>query len=97
MHSSDNKYIKKVYELLRSDIETQPNCINWYSLVRDLISTLGFLKSGSIKMLLMLNCFCLMLSNVLETTSIRDGMVDYRIQAGQTFIKTLQILVFGHI
>ena len=38
-----------------------------------------------------------MLSNVLETTSFRDGMVDYRIQAGQTFIKTLQILVFSQI
>ena len=25
--SKYNKYIKKVYELLRSDIETQPNCI----------------------------------------------------------------------
>ena len=39
VHSSDNKYIKQVYELLRSDIETQRNCINWCSLVRDLIST----------------------------------------------------------
>ena len=27
---------------MRSDSEAQPNCINWCSLVRDLISTLGF-------------------------------------------------------
>ena len=44
--SSDKKYIRKVYELLRSDIKTQRNCINWCSLVRDLISTLGFYEIG---------------------------------------------------
>jgi len=58
VHSSDNKYIKNVYELLRSDIETQPNCVNWCSLVRDLISTLGFyeiwlyLDVGNVKVFL---------------------------------------------
>ena len=47
------------------------------------------MKSGSIKMWVMLNCFNWMLINGLETTLFRDGMVDYRIQAGPTFIKSV--------
>jgi len=49
------------------------------------------MKSGSIKMWVMLNCVLLNIKQRIETTLFRDGMVDYRIQAGLTFIKTLQI------
>ena len=95
VQSSDNKCIKKVYELLRSDSEAQPNCIKWCSLVRDLISTLGFyelwLYVCNVKL------FLLNVNQRIETTLFRDGMVDYRIQAGPTFIKTLPILVSNHI
>ena len=39
--SQENKYIKLVYNLLKSDIQTYPNRVNWASLVRDLLSNLG--------------------------------------------------------
>ena len=39
--SQENKYIKLVYNLLKSDIQTYPNRENLASLVRDLLSNLG--------------------------------------------------------
>jgi len=97
VHSSDNKYIKQVYELLRSDIETQRNCINWCSLDRDLISTLGFYEIwlyqdvGNVKLFLL---------NVKQR--IRDHFIQgcsgiLQDSSRPTFINTLQILVFNHI
>ena len=38
----NNKYIKIVYELLLRDIERLPGKVNWASLVRHLLMTLGF-------------------------------------------------------
>jgi len=66
-------------------------------LVRDLISTLGFYEVWLHQDVGKVNLFYWMLINVSETSLFRDLMVDYRIQAGPTFIKTLQILVFNHI
>ena len=39
--SQENKYIKLVYNLLKADIQTYSNRVNWASLVRDLLSNLG--------------------------------------------------------
>ena len=40
--SEDDKYIKMVYNLMLKDIETVPNTVNWASLVRHLLISLGF-------------------------------------------------------
>lgn len=40
--TNDNKYIKHIYNLLMSDIHLRPNKANWVSLIRDLLSNLGF-------------------------------------------------------
>ena len=42
LYSKEHKYIKKVYLMLKSDLDTQPNKKNWCSLVRDLLCQLGF-------------------------------------------------------
>lgn len=42
LHTSENKYIKKVYLMLKSDIDQRPNIKNWCSLLRDLLCRLGF-------------------------------------------------------
>ena len=39
--SNENKYIKHVYNLLRADVQANPNQVNWTSLVRDLLCNLG--------------------------------------------------------
>ena len=39
--SNDNKYVKRIYNLLKDDLELMPNKINWCSLLRDLLSSLG--------------------------------------------------------
>ena len=38
---TDHKYTKKVYLMLKSDVDTHPNVKNWCSLLRDLLSSLG--------------------------------------------------------
>ena len=38
----ENKYIKLAYQLMMNDIENKPNCLNWASRVKQLLSTLGF-------------------------------------------------------
>lgn len=45
LHTDNNKYIKKVYELLKLDHERMPNKINWCSLVKDLLCSLGFYEA----------------------------------------------------
>ena len=39
--SNENKYIKHVYNLLRADVQANPNQVFWTSLVRDLLCNLG--------------------------------------------------------
>ena len=41
-HANENKYIKSVYNILKTDIENHPNRNNWVSHVKRLLSTLGF-------------------------------------------------------
>ena len=41
-NANRNKYIWHVYNVLLSDINQHPNWVNWVSLVRDLLSRLGF-------------------------------------------------------
>ena len=38
----ENKYIKLVYNMMLSDLELFPNKVNWVSLVRHLLMSLGF-------------------------------------------------------
>lgn len=38
----NNKYIKKVYNLMLMDLELLPNKVNWASLLRNLLMSLGF-------------------------------------------------------
>ena len=40
----ENKYIKLVYNMMLSDLELFPNKVNWVSLVRHLLMSLGFLS-----------------------------------------------------
>ena len=41
--SDDRKYIKIIYNLMLRDIETKANIKNWASLLRNILSNLGFL------------------------------------------------------
>ena len=41
--SEENKYIKQIYNMMLSDMTTQPLKTNWASCVKDLLSRLGFL------------------------------------------------------
>ena len=44
LQSDDRKYIKKnINNLMLRDIETKPNIKNWASLLRNILSNLGFL------------------------------------------------------
>ena len=43
LQSDDRKYIKIIYNLMLRDIETKPNIKNWASLLRNILSNLGFL------------------------------------------------------
>ena len=40
----EHKYIKLAYQLMMNDIENKPNCLNWASRVKQLLSTLGLYK-----------------------------------------------------
>ena len=40
--SSENKYIYITYKIMLNDLEQRPNTTNWASLVKDLLSSLGF-------------------------------------------------------
>ena len=42
LHANDNKYVKKVYTMLKYDFESNPDKKNWCSLLYDLLCTLGF-------------------------------------------------------
>ena len=42
MESKEVKYIKYAYQMMLNDIENKPNCINWASKLRDLLSNMGF-------------------------------------------------------
>ena len=38
----ENRYIRYAYQLMLNDIENKPNCVNWASRVKFLLSSLGF-------------------------------------------------------
>ena len=40
--ASENKYIKLVYNMMLSDLESFPKRVNWVSLVHHLLMSLGF-------------------------------------------------------
>ena len=40
--AQESKYIRLIYNLMLQDIELEPNKINWASLVRHLLMSLGF-------------------------------------------------------
>ena len=42
LESEHIKYVKYAYQLMMTDIENKPDCVNWASKVRDLLSNLGF-------------------------------------------------------
>jgi hypothetical protein len=42
IHTADRKYISLVYKMLKTDCENAQNKINWCSLVKELLGTLGF-------------------------------------------------------
>jgi exonuclease III len=42
IHTKSNKYVYKVYNLLKTDFENHPNKANWCSLVKSLLCSLGF-------------------------------------------------------
>ena len=42
LSAAENKYIKIIYNLMLRDINQLPNKINWASLLRDLLMSLGF-------------------------------------------------------
>ena len=58
LHSGDNKYIKKIYLMLKNDCETIMNRINWCSLIRNALYNLDFgdawlyQSKGDVKMFL---------------------------------------------
>ena len=42
LSSGENKYIKQIYNLMLNDLDTKPNIVNWASLLKHLLSSLGF-------------------------------------------------------
>ena len=42
LESEPIKYIKYAYNLMRTSVENKPDCVNWASMLRDLLSNLGF-------------------------------------------------------
>ena len=42
LSADERKYVKLIYRLMQNDIEAKPNTVNWASLLRDLLSSLGF-------------------------------------------------------
>ena len=42
LSTGDNKYVKLIYRLMFNDIDTRVNTVNWASLLRNLLSSLGF-------------------------------------------------------
>ena len=40
--STDNKYINLVYRMMLNDLELRQNIVNWASLVKHLLLSLGF-------------------------------------------------------
>ena len=42
IHAEEHKYIKKIYNVMLTDINDRPNIQNWASLVRNTLSNLGF-------------------------------------------------------
>ena len=41
-YTNERKYIRKIYDILLTDLTLRPNKVNWVFLVRDLLSQLGF-------------------------------------------------------
>ena len=42
LSAGENKYVKLIYRLMLNDIDTRANTVNWASLLRNLLSSLGF-------------------------------------------------------
>ena len=42
LSSGENKYLKYIYNLMLNDIDTIPNIVNWASLLKHFLSSLGF-------------------------------------------------------
>ena len=42
LESEPIKYIKYAYNLMLTSVENKPDCVNWASMLRDLLSNLGF-------------------------------------------------------
>ena len=45
LFQSEQKYTKKVYLLLKSDLDEHPNVKNWCSMLRDMLGNLGFYEA----------------------------------------------------
>ena len=47
LHTDDNKYIRKVYNMLINDMEVYPDKSDWCTLLNDLLCTLGSMMHGN--------------------------------------------------
>ena len=45
LFQNEQKYTKKVYLLLKSDLDEHPNVKNWCSMLRDMLGNLGFYEA----------------------------------------------------
>ena len=61
LHANDNKYVKKVYNMLKYDFESNPDKKNWCSLLYDV--HLVLMMHGYFKILVIVYCFCHLLNS----------------------------------
>ena len=58
LESDNTKYIRYAYEFMLSDLHRKPNTVSWASKVKDLLSSLWFMKFGSLRVLEIRTCSC---------------------------------------
>ena len=95
LRTPDNKFIKKIYLTLLNDSIVYPLKKNWCTLLKDLLSNLGFYDAWLFQDVGNVNIFISALRQRLSDTFIQNGIIGLKTPAEQTYTNTLQYFVFN--
>ena len=72
IHTENHKYIKCIYQMMLNDMEIKPNKVNWASLLKHLLSRLGFLEVWNAQGVGNISKFLCMLKTRVKDIFIQD-------------------------
>ena len=95
--SNDNKYINLIYRMMLSDMESSPSTVNWSSLVKHILLSLGFYEVWLAQGVGNYNAFISIFKQRLTDTFIQNWHSRIQSPTRAVFIDQLQCFNFSHI